>query len=564
MIQTGVHGAPVTLALIVGAGLLGASAVSPGLSAQTRRASWLEVDAGFRAFTAPGSPGCAVAMAVGDSVIYRQGYGLAVIEWGIPNDPGTVFELGSVSKQFTAFSILLLEQEGKLSLGDEIRKWLPEIPRYGRPITIRHLIHHTSGLRDYDPLLVYRGTRYHDVATNADILDMMARQKGLNFPTGSRWQYSNTNYVLLAMIVERITGQSFREFARARIFAPLGMSDSRIRDDHTEIIPRQARGYQRPTETTVSVDVSDWEETGDGSVQSTADDLLKWMDNLRTGRVGGAGLVRKMNETGRLDDGTPVTYAFGLEVDTWRGLRRVQHGGSWAGYRSHVARFPDAALAVVTTCNDATADPTSLALDAAAVVLKDRLEPAEVVAVRSGTVLAPLAGIYWNEAAAQALFMRVDGAQLVVNRDGGPGGIPLQEIGERTFRLGSRVVTFSPDTGPAAGFTLRTDNLPAERYGRVARPDTSATLLRRYLGRFRSAELRNAEWIVAMKDGGLTLQSAASTLRRPLRALVPDVFTSVMFDDPVVLHFVRSKAGVVTGFRVSGFALSGLDFERQR
>lgn len=550
------------LALLTGVGLLGLSA-TPGLSAQTPRPLWPEVDAVFQGFTKPGSPGCSVAMAVRDSVIYRQGYGLAVIEWGIPNDAATVFELGSVSKQFTAFSILLLEREGKLSLRDDIRQWLPEIPRYGKPITISHLIHHTSGLRDYDPLLVYRGTRYHDVATNGDILDMMARQAGLNFPTGSQWQYSNTNYVLLAMIVERVTGQSFREFARTRIFEPLGMNSSRIRDDHTEIIPRLAKGYQRPSGTTVAVDVSDWEETGDGSVQSTADDLLKWMDNLRTGKLGGD-LVRKMTETGRLDDGTPVTYAFGLTVDTWRGLKRVQHGGSWAGYRSHVVRFPEAELAVVTTCNDATADPTSLALDAAAVVLKDRIQPDAVATAHRGTALGPLAGIYWSEAAAQALFIRVDGAQLVVNRDGGPSGLALQETGDQTFKLGSdMVVTFSPGTGPAPSFAAQSGDLPAVRYGRVASPDTSAAVLRRYAGRFRSAELRNAQWTVAIKEGGLTLQSGVSTRSQPLRALVPDVFTSVMFDDPVVLQFVRSTSGVVTGVRVSGFALKGLAFARE-
>ncbi len=550
------------LALLTGVGLLGLSA-TPGLSAQAPRPLWPEVDAVFQGFTKPGSPGCSVAMAVRDSVILRQGYGLAVIEWGIPNDAATVFELGSVSKQFTAFSILLLEREGRLSLADDIRKWLPEIPTYGKPITISHLIHHTSGLRDYDPLLVYRGTRYHDVATNSDILDMMARQAALNFPTGSQWQYSNTNYVFLAMIVERVTGQSFRAFARTRIFEPLGMNNSRIRDDHTELIPRHAKGYQRPSETTVSVDVSDWEETGDGSVQSTADDLLKWMDNLRTGKLGG-GIVRKMAETGRLDDGTPVTYAFGLTVDTWRGLKRVQHGGSWAGYRSHVVRFPEAELAVVTRCNDATADPTSLALDAAAVVLKDRLQPDAVVTAHRGTALGPLAGIYWSDAAAQAVFVRVDGSQVVVNRDGGPSGLALRETGDRTFKLGSdMVVTFSPGTGPAPSFALRSGNLPAVQYGRVASPDTSAAVLRRYAGRFRSAELRNAQWTVAIKEGGLTLQSLVSTRSQPLRALVPDVFTSVMFDDPVVLQFVRSTSGVVTGFRVSGFALQGLAFERE-
>ncbi len=217
-------------------------------SAQSPRPSWPAIDSVFQAHNLPRAPGCAVAVASHDTVIYEHGYGRAVIEWDIPIDAGTVFELGSTSKQFTAFSILLLEHEGELALTDDVRKWIPELPRYGKAITLSHLLHHTSGIRDYDPLLVYRGTRYHDVATNADIIEMLSLQRGLNFTTGTRWQYSNSNYVLLAIVVERASKQHLRDFLRRRVFEPLGMTSSRLRDDHTEVIPHRARGYEPATD----------------------------------------------------------------------------------------------------------------------------------------------------------------------------------------------------------------------------------------------------------------------------------------------------------------------------
>ena len=534
-------------------------------AAQTPRSAWPAVDSIFARYAGPGSPGCALSIASHDTVIYAHGYGRAVIEWGVPIDPGTVFELASMSKQFTAFTILTLERDGKLALDDDVRRWIPELPRYGKPITLSHLLHHTSGIRDYDPLLVYRGTRYHDVATNGDVLDMLSRQKGLNFPTGTRWQYSNSNYVLLAIVAERVTGQALRDVLRQRIFEPLGMTNSRLRVDHTEVIPHRAKAYQRATDSTYSVDDSNWEETGDGTIQSTVEDLAKWADNYRTGMAGGRQIVEKMVQVGHLDDGTPLTYAFGLIVDRWRGVDRVSHSGSWAGFRTHLVHFPESSLNVITLCNYGSADASGLALDVAARVLGDRLAPvpAPETVGRRGTALGDLAGIYWSNEEARSLRFLVKDATLMANA-GGDATFPLVEVGAGQFTTagGEWRLTFG-GAGNRRTLSIHAGG-GATEYRQVPPADTSAAALRRLAGRYRSEELKGAVWTIAIKDRGLTVQSAAAVQASPLTPQAADAWSGIMFDDPVTIRFVRGPGGAVTGFTANGFALWGLGFVRER
>lgn len=535
----------------------------PAAAAQAPRASWPAVDSVFRAFEGR-RPGCAVLVASRDTVLYERGYGQAVLEWNVPITPATVFEIGSTSKQVTAMSVLALEQDGRLSLRDDVRKWIPELPVYGKPIRLAHLLHHTSGIRDYDPLLVYRGIRTHDVGTNADILDVLSRQRGLNFPTGTRWQYSNSNYVLLAIVVERASGQRFRDFVRRRWFEPLGMTASLVRDDHTEVIPNRARGYQATSDSTWTVDDSNWEETGDGSVQTTVRDLARWADNLRTGRVGGQALVRKMVQPGALDDGTPVTYAAGLTVDRWRGLTRVAHGGSWAGYRADLLLFPEPGLSVLTTCNLGSANPSALALQVAEVVLGSRLEPVAAAPAGSGRSadVAGLAGTYWSEEEAQAFGFRIVGDALAIVAPGG-AVIPLDDLGGDRFMV--------PGTDYRASFGRRPTGPPELRlrigdrevlYRQVPLADTSAAALGALAGTYRSEELGGAVWRLSVEGGKLVLRSVGSTEAAPLTPLAADAWSGTIFGEAVTLRFVRT-AGRVTGFTANGFALHGLVFRRR-
>jgi len=332
------------------------------------------VDRVFAAFS-PHAPGCAVAVYRNGATEFEKGYGSANLETSTPIDPQTVFDLGSTSKQFTAAAIVLLAEDGKLSLDDDIRKYLPEMPDYGSPVTIRQMLHHTAGLRDYVTLLTFADIDYDDVSTPAQALAMLARQKQLNYRPGDSFLYSNSGYFLATQIVERVSGMSMREFARQRIFGPLAMKHSFYKDDHAEVVPHRASGYVPEEGGRYRISQPNWEETGDGGVQTNVVDLARWVANFTAPRIGGDAFVREMERTGALNDGQPLDYALGLMVSTHRGRKMVHHGGSWGGYRAEILRFPEVGLGVATLCNSANADASALAIATADLWLADAPAP---------------------------------------------------------------------------------------------------------------------------------------------------------------------------------------------
>ena len=285
---------------------------------------------------------------------------MANLELNVGNTPQTVFDIGSVSKQFTAIAIHLLAREGKLSLDDDIRKWVPEIPSYGKTVTLRHLLHHTGGLRDYIELMSLQGMVEEDLSPESDVLEIMARQKAPNFAPGEDYLYCNTGYNLLALVVEKASGQSLRDFSEQRIFAPLGMRHTQISDSHTRIIPNRATGYQKEG-AGYGIEMSDWEQTGDGAVLTTVEDLFRWNQNFFEPKVGDAKLIADMQVVGVLNSGKKIDYASALRLGTYRGLPTVSHSGSWAGYRAQLLRFPEQKFAVACLCNDGgTSNPSRL------------------------------------------------------------------------------------------------------------------------------------------------------------------------------------------------------------
>ena len=309
----------------------------------------------FADLTKPGSPGCALAAARDGKIIYEKGYGLANIEEGVSITPQTVFDIGSTSKQFTAASILLLEKQGKLSVHDDIRKYLPEIPDYGHTITILHLLNHTSGLRDYLTLFELAGINIDGVTGDDDALAVIARQKALNFEPGSEWLYSNSGFFLLSVIVKRVSGKTLREFAAENIFDPLEMNQTVFRNQHTQLVGNRAMAYDpNQAGTAYVLNVSYFEQTGDGAVHTSVEDLLKWDENFYSGQVGGQPFLAEIQEPGKLNSGKALGYAKGLFVGTYRGLRFVDHGGSWGGYRAQLLRFPDQHFSVACLCNVAS------------------------------------------------------------------------------------------------------------------------------------------------------------------------------------------------------------------
>jgi CubicO group peptidase (beta-lactamase class C family) len=378
------------------------------------------------------TPGCAVGVSVKGAPALARAYGVANLEHDLPNTAETIFEAGSVSKQFTAAAVLLLARDGKLSLDDPVRKYLPEVPEYGAPLTIRHMLNHTSGLRDWGSVAAIAGwpraTRVH---THAHVLDIVSRQKSLNFPPGTRWSYSNSGYNLSAIIVSRVSGQSFADFTRDRIFAPMGMTRTSWRDDYTRIVKGRATAYE-DRRGTFSQDMPFENVHGNGGLLTTVGDLLKWTRNLSQPVVGDAAFVKEEQEPGRFNDGRPHNYALGLTIGDYRGAREVSHSGATAGYRAYLATYPDRQVSVAVLCNAGSANATQIAHGVVDLYLgsvatngasqtppfrdpgPDTAKPASVAA--AARPLGDYVGTYASDEAEVTYTAAIDGDTLVLKR----------------------------------------------------------------------------------------------------------------------------------------------------
>ena len=334
------------------------------------------VDAVFADYASPAGPGCSLGVIRDGRLIHATGYGTANLDHGIPNGPATIFRVGSVSKQFTAAAIALLSIRRELDLDAPVRDYIPEFPDYADPPTIRHLVHHTSGVRDYIVLMSLAGNRSEDFYTNQEVLDAISRQRELNFPPGSEFLYSNSGYFLLGEIVARISGRSLREFAETEFFRPLEMTRTHFHDDHNEIVPGRAIGYA-PTDDGFRISVTTLDMVGDGGVFTSVEEWAAWDRNLTNGTVGGPEWVALMHERGALNSGDTIPYAFGIAHGEHRGLATVGHGGAWVGYRAGMSRYPEAGYSFVALCNRSQIDPMALIATTAEIYLDDRMEPAE-------------------------------------------------------------------------------------------------------------------------------------------------------------------------------------------
>ena len=336
------------------------------------------IDSVFLDMNRSDRPGCTIGILAHGEVAYANGYGMANLEYGIALQPRSVFHIASISKQFTAFSVELLVSEGEVSWDDDIRTYVPEVPQYEHPITLRHLAHHTSGIRDQWNLLHMAGWRWEaDLVTQANALDVISRQKALNFEPGAEHLYSNSGFTLLAVVVERVSGMTLREFTHERIFVPLGMMSTHFHDDHETIVPDRAYGYRHITEEGWKISIPDFAIVGASSLFTTVEDMAKWDRNLRDRTIGDDALYDRFFDRGMLTNGDTLTYAHGITVSDYRGQNAIGHGGADAGYRSNYMRFPDQDLGIVSFCNFARANPSMYTRQVADILLEDVLEPHE-------------------------------------------------------------------------------------------------------------------------------------------------------------------------------------------
>jgi CubicO group peptidase (beta-lactamase class C family) len=444
------------------------------------------VDEVFSDLTVAGSPGCALGVYREGRVIYSKGYGLANVEEGVAISPKSVFDIGSTSKQFTAASILLLEKQGKLSVNDDVRKYIPELTDYslakpGQKVTLLQMLNHTSGLRDYLVLFDLAGVNIDSVTTDEDALALIARQKSLNFAPGSEYLYSNSGFFLLSLVVKRVSGETLRDFAAANIFSPLGMAHTQYRDSHTALIADRAPAYdQNKKKDGFTLNVSYFEQTGDGAVHTSVEDLLKWDENFYSGQVGGKEFLAELQEKGKLNDGRKMTYAKGLSVKDYRGLHAVRHGGSWGGYRAELLRFPEQHFSVACLCNVGNAEPSRRAELVADVYLGNLMKAKEAAkdeddeeekkgenaTALSAEQLQAYAGDYWSEELGVRYRLGVRDAQLEVLAVMDQAGLPkangfarheVRSAGKDKFSFGSGEVTMSfqrDSAGNVAGFVV--------------------------------------------------------------------------------------------------------------
>jgi CubicO group peptidase (beta-lactamase class C family) len=517
------------------------------------------VDAVFKDYDSAASPGCAVGVFQDGAVVYKQAYGMANLDHDVRLSTASVFHVASVSKQFTAAAILLLAQDGKLTLDDDIRRYLPELPDFGRKITIRHLANHTSGIRDQWDLLGVAGWRYsRDLITDDDVLELLGRQKDLNFTPGERHLYSNSGYTLLAVIVSRVSGKSFREFTNERIFAPLGMASTHFRDRFTEIVKNQAYGYA-PEGRTFRLSVTNFDTAGATSLLTTVEDMARWNANLDTGQIDGDAVRTGLLERGVLNDGQRITYALGMSHGTYRGLATVGHGGSDAGYRADFVRFPSQRLGVATLCNAATANPGLLGRRVAEIflpagVLTTAAQPTADDSVEvplPSAQLARFAGLYWNDAdnVERRVVLDADRLHIVL----GSQRTPLKSLGSGAFVMTAAPWTrMSFEEKPPGKVQLRAEqDLVLVRM----EPFTpTAQQLEEYAGTYRSDEM-DTVFRISTKDG--RLQLVRSKLRSTnLDPLFKDAFRVPSF----VMRFTRNPAGRVTGFQLEGGRVRHLKF----
>jgi len=551
--------------LLAGLALRGQN-ISPEISAK--------VDRVFDKWNKPDSPGCALGIYKDGHIAYKHGYGMANLNDDVSITSQTVFHVASMSKQFTAASILLLAQQGKLSLDDDVHKYIPELPDFGERITLRHLMHHTSGLRDQWSLLGLAGWRYSkDLITDDDVMSVLVHQKALNFKPGEKYMYSNTGFTLLALVVKKVSGMSLREFTTKNIFEPLGMSHTHFRDDHEEVIKHDALGYEQDGEgKPFRMSLTNFDTTGATSLHTTVEDLQLWDENFYHPRVGGPAFIQQMLQKGKLNSGKDQDYASGLSIGTYRGLPMVGHGGADAGYRSGMDRFPDQHFSAAILCNSAEADPGSLLHHVADIILADQFKQPPPVAPKpaatsvvsiSADQMKAIAGTYWksDDDDYQRIVLK-DGALLL--DFGGDEYHPLKPFAESHFHVGEvpwgdhlDLHFIAASGAKPAHIEQSWDGGSPDVYEWVATVEPTPQQLAEYSGAYVSDEI-DPVYRFKLVDGKLILLRLRNKPDQ-LRPTSQDIFTGQIG----TLRFTRDTNHRVSGFTLNAGRIRGFQFKRR-
>ena len=537
--------------------------LAPGLSCQVDSKN-AEVDAIFEKYNYKTSPGCAVAVIQNGQLVYTKGYGMANLEYDIGITPSTVFDIASVSKQFTGLAISTLLQEGKIALDDDIRKYLPEVPDFGKIITIRHLIHHTSGLRDWPQTLNVAGWRWDEVFSFHDIMRMVRNQKELDFDPGTLHMYSNTGYNLLAAIVEKVSGKSFREWTDENIFEPLNMSASHFLDDHKKVIKNLAYSYHRAGNEFAKSSTG-LTAYGSSSLFTTVEDLVKWVINFDKQIASKNPVYTRMLEDGALNNGEKVGYGYGLAFGIEGELKTVSHTGGWAGYRTVIITFPDEKFSCIILSNAGDFNSYGSALDVAKLFLKDKFKTNDIAA----DSVKDMPTVNVDTAIAKkntGMYQLGDGWYVTITLE--DGQLMTQANGEDKFKMTAKSDSVYWIDAYDASMTFvkdRNGEVNSLRYRwidsakKVIPLQVDTTQFIDYTGTYYSEEL-SSEYKVDLLNGKLMMHH----MRLGDFELQPDPITADQFTCQVAfVRFVKSDQKKIIGCRLSGGRVKNLRFDKK-
>ncbi len=530
-----------------------------------------QVDSLLAEWDSPEKPGASVAVVHDGAIVYKKGYGSANLEYGIPNTPSTIFHIASVSKQFTAFSVLLLQASGQLSLDDDIRKYIPEVPDFGKTITLRHLANHTSGLRDQWNLLAMAGWRLDDVITKEHVLQLVSKQRELNFDPGEEFVYCNTGFTLLAEVVSRVSGKTFAEFTRENIFEPLKMSNTVFYDDHQKIVKNRAYSYYMDGDE-YKKSVLSYANVGATSLFTTVEDLSRWTMNFKSTKVGNAEIIQQLNTKATLNNGKNFGGALGQFVNQYKGLNQIQHGGADAGYRTYLGRFPDQDFAVIVFSNYARFNPRGIALKIADLYLADyyvkqEAKPDKPVKKVKYKKLKPkqlerFTGFYWNEKDrySRKIYVKDDTLRYFRNEY---SESPLMPIDNNEFQmLGVGVdlkIKFEvKDNGQIMAVTIG-NGTPATLESYEPKPPSKDDWAA-FTGTYYSPELETSYTIKIEDDKLLAKHFRTGDIE--IKRAKDDFFSSNRWYFGNV-EFVRNSNGMVQGMKVSSGRVRNLWFEKR-
>jgi CubicO group peptidase (beta-lactamase class C family) len=528
----------------------------------------------------PGAPGFALAIVKDGKIVHKNGYGLAHLDYDVPITPRTVFYMGSVSKQFVAFAVVLLEAKGKLGFDDDIHKYIPELPDYGSTITIRHLIHHTGGIRGYLMLLDLGGLDFDHYHTGSDVIKhILTRQKNLDFKPGERYKYSNSGYLILAETVKRVSGMSFREFTQKNILDPLGMKNSHFLDDYSEVVKHRAISYRRDKKKGYKTYVSRFDLVGSGGLYATVEDLFHWDQNFYHGKVGGEAAINTMLTRGKLNNGEELDYAFGLVHGTYKGLKTVGHTGGLFGYRAYILRFPGQRFSVFVISNDGGFNTVKVARGAADMYLAKEIKQAAEKAAKdkkkskkkkklrfvklSRKHLDNKTGAYRNPKNGNMVTVKVKENQLAAAM--GNTKMVLSPVAKNRFKIVKPEVDIMvhfvrKGKDKTSRFAVESRDLETGKLRDFFEPVTAAKpteeYLQQYTGAYSSEEL-NVTYTFVVRDGKLYVEFRTG----------PDTHLKPTIKDEFLLwgaffRFTRDDTGKVAGFNLINGNVTPIPFEK--